>query len=657
MEYIKIANVDDVILHRRGISAKGTLHLTTHHMIFSSAMLAREFWFAYPTIGAAFKNRGSALISKSKDHNERQDPLYSGMDIWSFCNIKIVGKDYTVFSLDFQDERMAQDVYDSVLKLTVLQEETQLYAFIYTPNKAEKPFNSWNIYDPVREFHRQGLALDHACPWRLSDINKDYNFCKTYPHVLVVPRAISDTLLTHASRYRSQNRLPALTFYYRKTNSSITRCAQPLPGLIQQRSIQDEKLVNEIFGCSVPAGNEIPRAVKNIVVDARPATNAMAQTALGGGTENMDNYNFGGTASRMFLGIDNIHIMRDSLNNVVDNHLVDNDLNLPIDRGSLNDGKCAQWLKYIRTLLSSTETLVKSILFNQSNILIHCSDGWDRTTQVCSLVQLCLDPYFRTLEGFMVLIEKDWVSFGHRFAERSGHLSSKNTFHDNSMRISISEAATTMTQGIDLNSRLFGFSNSNNGSPQEKTEASTGELSDLSFSSQLPSSSELMHKVSRRVVNRKSSNTSPIFQQFLDCVHQLQRQNPSQFEFNERFLRRLVYHLYSCQYGTFLFNSEQERVAHDAQNKTRSVWDYFRSRPAEFLNASYAPTSPSDDDWILPDLKDVKWWWQLFGRKNEEMNGTSKPSEDRPCSSEEGKKTGLKFPSLRLDIFNRGNNR
>lgn len=52
---------------------------------------------------------------------------------------------------------------------------------------------------------------------------------------------------------------------------------------------------------------------------------------------------------------------------------------------------------------------------------VHCSDGWDRTSQACALGELVLDPYYRTMDGFIVLIEKEWCSFGHQFALREGH--------------------------------------------------------------------------------------------------------------------------------------------------------------------------------------------------------------------------------------------
>lgn len=54
-------------------------------------------------------------------------------------------------------------------------------------------------------------------------------------------------------------------------------------------------------------------------------------------------------------------------------------------------------------------------------VIVHCSDGWDRTPQIVSIAQLLIDPYYRTLQGFQSLVEKDWLDYGHRMADRCGN--------------------------------------------------------------------------------------------------------------------------------------------------------------------------------------------------------------------------------------------
>jgi len=49
-------------------------------------------------------------------------------------------------------------------------------------------------------------------------------------------------------------------------------------------------------------------------------------------------------------------------------------------------------------------------------------DGRDMCCIVASLVQVLLDPHWRSLRGFQTLIQKEWVVLGHPFCTRLAHV-------------------------------------------------------------------------------------------------------------------------------------------------------------------------------------------------------------------------------------------
>lgn len=69
----------------------------------------------------------------------------------------------------------------------------------------------------------------------------------------------------------------------------------------------------------------------------------------------------------------------------------------------LNGLESSGWLKHIRSILETAWFIARAV-FGGVSVVVHCSDGWDRTAQVCSLAALLLDPYYRTIQGFQVNI-------------------------------------------------------------------------------------------------------------------------------------------------------------------------------------------------------------------------------------------------------------
>ena len=491
-----------------------------------------------------------------------------------------------------------------------------------------------------------------------------------------MPSKVSDSVLRYAGAYRSRQRIPALVYRHPINNCSITRSSQPTPGITGNRNPQDERLVAAIWATNrgwnpaptpdaarsaadlvtengssadssfvgvvdaeaINSGRSIaddlsgsaetdenaPKVYgaqqRNLIVDARPTVNAYAMQAVGLGSEKMDHYP---GAEKAYLGIDNIHVMRKSLNLVID-ALKESDLtSFPPNQQLLAKSK---WVEHTANILDGVALIARRVGIMHSHALIHCSDGWDRTSQLSALSQILLDPYYRTMEGFIVLVEKDWLSYGHMFRHRSGFLSHEKWFTIENERIerkNDGQGGNAFENALRGAKGFFNRQNESNESLNQLPETNDAEnLGDVSDATAAKPSSKIGAAEEHRVT--KVNELSPVFHQFLDCVYQLQYQHPTRFEFSERFLRRLLYHLYSCQYGTFLFDSEKERIEARAKERTRSVWDYFLCRKQEFMNPKYDPEIDDavrgKERMIFPRKGEARWWAEVFGRTDDEMN-------------------------------------
>lgn len=312
-----------------------------------------------------------------------------------------------------QENHTRRQVFERITQYAFpLNNKLPLFAYEYKGNFKE---NGWTVYDAVAELRRQGVPNDS---WKISKINESYTFCDTYPAIIAVPVSATEEELKSVAMFRSRNRIPVLSWIHPESQATITRSSQPLVGVSGKRSKDDERYLQLIMDANA-------QSHKFYIVDARPQVNAVANKAKGGGYESEDAYQ---NAELIFVDIHNIHVMRESLRKLKEicyHHPLD-------DAHWLSNIESTHWLDHIKQILAGAVRIADKVESNKTSVLVHCSDGWDRTAQLTSLAMLMLDPYYRTIKGFEVLVEKEWISFGHKFAQRVGHGDDKHSDSDRS---------------------------------------------------------------------------------------------------------------------------------------------------------------------------------------------------------------------------------
>ncbi|KAK9061317.1 hypothetical protein SSX86_018497 [Deinandra increscens subsp. villosa] len=495
--------------------------------------------------------------------------------------LQVVGKDMRIIIFAFRPgTKQRSAVFDALLRGTKPARLWDLYCFTSSSS------NNSNTNPKVRlvnEYYRllgmgsiqssigtieDGLFKLSNDLWRISDVNASYNMCTTYPFALLVPKAIKDTDLLKACTFRARCRLPVISWCDRRTGAVLARSSQPLVGLMMNmRSNADENLVGAL--CTrLSKGREGRR--KLYIADARPRKNALANGAMGGGSESSSNYF---QCEIVFFGIDNIHAMRESLvrlRDYLDMHGTKSSDGMSSflrnggwtwGRGNLSSMSASVstlgdsgWLIHVQNVLAGSAWIAARVALESASMLVHCSDGWDRTTQLVSLASLLLDPYYRTINGFQALVEKDWLAFGHPFSDRAGMPSFSGS------------------GSIPL--ELSRHSSSPNITSSLSTPSSPSSIRPLS-TSQAPASSN----------TQPSNNYSPIFLQWVDCVSQLLRMYPFAFEFSSVFLVDFLDCVLSCRFGNFLCNSENERVKAGVFEASACLWMHLAEMRASEGNS------------------------------------------------------------------------
>ncbi|KRZ31976.1 Myotubularin-related protein 6 [Trichinella pseudospiralis] len=403
--YIKVENVEWCDC-QPDTSQRGTLYITNTHMIFASED-GKELWISHCQISCL----------------QRAQPVDNG---WPLI---ISGKIFFALTMIIPKERDCQDIYDSLLALSRPTCIEDLPAFCFVPEMKDlmqsEGWNEINMYD---DYARLGLPNDN---WTISDLNKNFEvnqslnfsfcelennlfeisdilqYCDGYPERIFVPKNVPTPVLIGSSKFRSRGRLPVLSYLHRTNQACICRCSQPLAGF-SARCIEDESLMRHIAKTN-------PHSKTLYIVDTRPKINAIVNKAAGKGFEDERNYSH---VRYHFFAVENIHAVRGSLQKMLE--VVWNKKNISVSNfltGLVNSG----WLKHIRSLLE-TAVFVSETVISGTSVVIHCSDGWDRTPQIVSISCILLDPFYRTIKGFETLIEKEWLQFGHKFSDRYGHI-------------------------------------------------------------------------------------------------------------------------------------------------------------------------------------------------------------------------------------------
>ncbi|XP_048224589.1 myotubularin-related protein 10 isoform X2 [Perognathus longimembris pacificus] len=239
-------------------------------------------------------------------------------------------------------------------------------------NQKTPLFETYSDWD--REIKRTG-----ASGWRVCSINEGYMISTCLPEYFVVPSSLADQDLKIFSHSFVGRRMP-LWCWSHSNGSALVRMAL-IKDMLQQRKI-DQRICNAI-------------------TKSHPQRSDVYKSDLDKTLPNIQEI------QAAFVKLKQLCV------------------NEPFEETEekwLSSLESTRWLEYVRVFLKHSAELVYMLESKHLSVVLQEEEGRDLSCLVASLVQVMMDPYFRTITGFQSLVQKEWVMAGYQFLDRCNHL-------------------------------------------------------------------------------------------------------------------------------------------------------------------------------------------------------------------------------------------
>ncbi|XP_034046158.1 myotubularin-related protein 10 isoform X2 [Thalassophryne amazonica] len=235
-----------------------------------------------------------------------------------------------------------------------------------------------SIFDQPSDWDRE-IKRTSASEWRVCSINENYAISQSLPEYVVVPASLADQDLKRYSDFFSDQRIPLWCWNHRN-GSALVRMARVSDPLQQKK---------------------IDQRICTAITKSHPQHSEVVKSELDKSLPNIQEIQSAFVKIRQICVIDPFE---------------------ELEERWLSSIESSRWLEYVRAFLKYSAGIVFFMDGRNFSVIVQEEDDRDLNCVVSSLVQLMLDPHYRSTTGFQSLVQKEWVMAGHRFLDRCNHL-------------------------------------------------------------------------------------------------------------------------------------------------------------------------------------------------------------------------------------------